>query len=140
MKTFITCCSLFLFVSISYGQEFEDLTPKKFDDVEWYGRSLFKFEMAKYDSVMLVLKNHFLPAFREVGIDVELFTSIGGEWHAELQFQLKGGPADLEWQVQPWFPDFLEILNSQEGGEKALPYWTGALRDSGFQLLMKRTW
>ena len=139
MKSFITCCLLFC-VSAAYAQEGEGLQAKKFEDVEWYSQSLFKFNPTKYDSALIVLKNHLVPAAKEAGLDMQVYSYMTGEWQVKLLFRLDEGPGELEWEVPPKYVDLVNYLNTQEGGNKAFPFWITAVAEAKSDLVMKRIW
>ena len=120
MKKSIFFFTLLLFATAnSYGQESEEMTAKKYDNVEWYIQSYFKLEPARYDSASLVLKNHLVPATIEAGINVNVFQYPLGEWQYMLQFQVDG-PEVLTWEVSPFTVELMKHLKEQEGGEKSI--------------------
>ena len=133
-----------LFFAIAFPVNAQDteqeMTPKKYENVEWYGRALYKIYPMKLDSAYLVLKNHIIPAFRESGMEVDVYSHMTGEYQIELLFPMPDGPAALEWEVAPVYIELIKYINNQEGGSKALPYWGSAIMEAKADVLMKRLW
>lgn len=72
-------------------------------------------------------------------MEVHVYQYAVCEWQYMLQFKIDG-PSVLEWELSPMNIELMKHLLEQEGGDKALPYWGGSIRDSRSELIMKRIW
>lgn len=92
---------------------------------DWYEVTHVRFHTGKRDEALQLIREHFAPAGTktETGPSMVLLHHTG-PWDMTLVWKLKGGPADMEWEVSPDDARWRQAMAELEGGpDKAKAVW-----------------
>ena len=119
----IAALALVLMVGSAAAQ---DMEPKKWDNLEWYQVVNVSFEQGKMDEALEMIENYFMKAAMKAGTSGPdmLLINHTGEWDLTVVWKMKGGIADMEWEMSPddakWMAAMAEIAG---GPEAAMAKW-----------------
>jgi hypothetical protein len=120
-------------------EEGEMPQPQRYEDVTWNGVSLIDFKPGKKARAMEIVRNHFIPAYKEAGVPVpqtiELQT---GPWDVLLIGHMKEGPSMLTWETSPQEVKvqeaMLELAGDQEEMQKIVDEYQSLVARSSVHL------
>ncbi len=109
--TFIFCCSFL---------NAQEMTAKKYDNLQWYVVTLIKFEDGKMEDAKRIIRDHFIPTDEASGNPgpVMALDLIFSEWDHIVTFAMQDGLQELDWEVGPREIEWMKALNTQAGGEE----------------------
>lgn len=100
----------------------EEVSEKKYENVDWYQVVLIDFQQGKVGAAQAIIVK-----FEAAGVEAgtpgpELFWFSTGEYDAMAIWKLEDGPGDLEWQITPddvkWWDAFVKQQGSAEEAQK----------------------
>lgn len=100
----------------------EEISEKKYENVDWYQVVLIDFQQGKVGAAQAII-DKFEAAGAEAGTPgPELYWFSTGEYDAMAIWKLEDGPGDLEWQITPddvkWWDAFVKQQGSAEEAQK----------------------
>ncbi|MDX1373013.1 MAG: hypothetical protein R3321_11115, partial [Nitrososphaeraceae archaeon] len=96
MFTAVLC----LFLShFSFGQN----EGKKYENPQWKQIVYIKYEPGKFGEAMKIVKDYYMEAGKKAGTpSPEMMLEMkSGEWDLMIVWHMKGGIADMDWEVSP---------------------------------------
>ena len=97
----------------------QEVKPARADNVTFHWVEFTKFRPGQNNRASDMVRKHFDPVDKELGIEVTSIHLLTGDWDRIELFTMRGGPADLGWRVSPDQAQFMNALARREGGMEA---------------------
>lgn len=123
------------FMNPVVAQETE-MTPKKFDDPQYYMVTYLKFHSGKSGQAKNIIDQYFVPTSIKAGVSGPAMhlNMITGEWDIMVIWHLKEGLESLNWEMSPedilWEKAFIEITGGKEKGIEVSKQWESYIQTS----------
>ncbi|MGB3296539.1 MAG: hypothetical protein WBB01_26435 [Phormidesmis sp.] len=97
-------------------------------NVDWYMVEMVKFKPGKRERAHEIIDSYFIPVDQALGrsgvIDIHLNT---GEWDSIVAFPMRGGVADLDWEMSPddmaWMARLAQMVGGMEQAQAIFNEW-----------------
>ncbi len=139
LRTTVTVLALlFCFTSIS-AQE-EEMTPKKYENPEYYFITFIKFETGKVMPAKKIIQDYFVPSGVKANVPgpAMMLDLVTGEWDMMVSWKLKDGLEAINWEMSPddvkWGKAFQEMAGNREKAEEINAEWQSYIKASKTQL------
>lgn len=98
----------------------QEMTAKKYENLQWYVVTLIKFEDGKIDDAKKIIKEHFIPTDQASGqrgpvMGLDLLFS---DWDHIVIFPMDEGIQGLDWEVSPREVEWMKAFNAHTGSEE----------------------
>ncbi len=117
VKKLLPVIVFFLCINIISAQE---MTAKKYDNLQWYNVVFVKFENGKLDAAKKIIDEHFKATDTELGyqgpaMELDLLYS---EWDLMVVFPMEEGIEVLEWEISPRDVEWRKAFQTRVGSEE----------------------
>lgn len=128
LKSIAPVLALLFCFNLSWAQE-EEMTPKKYENPEYYMVSYVKFHPGKSGEAKKIIDEYFIPSSMQAGtsgpfIHLDMIT---GEWDIMVVWHMKEGLESLNWEMSPddikWEKAFTELTGGKEKGMEVSKQW-----------------
>ncbi len=126
MKTFrnvLPVLAVFLFFNFASAQ---DIAAEKFENVEFYTITFFKWEEGKMEDAKKMINEYFKPSAEDAGqrlpeMELDLLYS---DWDHMVVFPMEEGLEVFEWKTSPGDAKWMAALEKRVGSkEKVQEMW-----------------
>lgn len=98
----------------------EEMTPKKYENPQWYVIQYVNFKEGKSSDAKKIIKDHFLEADREAGntgpvMELDL---VFGEWDFVVIWHMEEGVEALNWEISPEGVKWIQAFRKQAGSKE----------------------
>lgn len=135
LKSTAAILTLLFCFNITSAQE-EEMTPKKYENPEYYMVSYVKFHPGKSGEAKKIIDEYFIPTSQQAGTDgpVMHLNMITGEWDMMIVWHMKEGLESLNWEMSPddikWEKAFMAMAGGKEKGMEISKQWESYIKGS----------
>lgn len=120
MKTFKNLLPVVALVFCFNFLSAQEMTAKKYDNLQWYVVTLVNFEDGKMEDAKKIINEHFTPTDQATGqrgpeMALDLMFS---EWDHIVIFPMEEGIEALEWKTSPREIEWMKAFHERAGGEE----------------------
>ena len=132
LKNLLPALAFLLCINLVSAQE---LTAKKFENLQWYYITFLKFENGKAEDAKKVITEYFKPSDLDTGqqgpvLELDLLFS---EWDLIVVFPMEEGIEALEWEMSPrdveWMKAFQKRAGSAERAKEIQKEFESYIKD-----------
>lgn len=91
-------------------------TAHKYENVGWLMVRHVAYKPGQRNAALAIIREHFKPAADAAGLEPpKVLEHQTGSWDITLIWPLLEGPADLEWEINPWQEQWWVAFVEREG-------------------------
>lgn len=144
MKTFQNLVPILAFLCCFYPSSGQEVKAEKFENVEFFSVTLFKWEDGKRDDAMKMINEYFKPSAQDAGqrLPVMELDLLYSDFDHMVIFPMEEGLEVFEWKTSPADAKWMNALQKRVGSEeKVQEMWVefGTYVDHSRSMLARKT-
>lgn len=135
LKSIAPILALLFCFNLVTAQE-EEMSPKKYENPEYFMVSYVKFHPGKSGEAKKIIDEYFIPSSKQAGTSSPFLhlDMITGEWDIMVVWHMKEGLESLNWEMSPddikWEKAFSELTGGKEKGMEISKKWESYIQSS----------